>query len=127
LIFQETKLKTIDNSGAKKVQCIKVLNKKNIGYPGDILVTTIKYAVSKKFRSKRKSLRNGEIHKVLLAYTKKGVYRKTGLFLCAPDNKVIILRKENPTLPFANRIKVPIFYECRKASAKIFLIAPDIF
>jgi len=80
LIFQETKLKTIDNSGAKEVQCIKVLNKENIGYPGDVLVVTIKYAIPKKFRSKRKNLKHGEIHKVLLAYTKKGIYRKTGLF-----------------------------------------------
>jgi len=58
MIVKETKLPVIDNSGAKQVLCITVLTNetgpKHVGYANSILITTIKRAVAKKFRSKKK-------------------------------------------------------------------------
>jgi len=58
----------IDNSGAKVAQSICVLGQKKIGYPGSIIVTTLKKAIPKKFKKKKKLLRRGEIHKILLVF-----------------------------------------------------------
>jgi large subunit ribosomal protein L14 len=126
LIFKESLLHIADNSGAKRVLCIKVLNKP-IGYPGVILISAIKYAIPKKFRNKKKVIKKGEIHKVLLASTKRFIFRKTGYFLKGPLNLGIILRKDNLSLPFGNRIKHPLFLNIRKVSSRIASIAPNIY
>jgi len=54
MIFKESIISIIDNSGCKRVQCIKVLGQDATGYPGSILVVTIKKAIPKKFRKKKK-------------------------------------------------------------------------
>jgi len=126
MIFKETKLRVADNSGAKKVLCIKVLSPK--GVPGALLITTIKRAVPKKSRSKKKNLKKGEIHKALLVSTKKGLYRKSGLFITARENFVIILRKEHGALvPYGNRILRSLYQEVRKFSSRIAMMAPHLY
>jgi large subunit ribosomal protein L14 len=131
MIFKETRLSVIDNSGAKQVLCIKVLTNetgsKHVGYANSILITTIKHAVAKKFRSKKKNLCHGEIYKVLLAVTMYKKQRKTGQYLTGPRNGCILLRTENPYLPFGNRIKKSISYENRKYSSRIVIMAPDVY
>jgi large subunit ribosomal protein L14 len=124
MILKGTQLRLYDNSGAKKVKAILVPH--NVGKPGSILVVTIKFAIAKKFRSKKKNLKKGEIHKVLLVSTSKGVKRLTGTYLNGPANACIMLRKENISLPYANRIKRPLFREIRK-STKIAALAPNLF
>jgi ribosomal protein L14 len=103
MIFQETKLPVIDNSGAKIVLCIRVIRTdigpKNIGYTSSVIVVTIKHAVSKKFRSKKKNLHAGEIHKAIVAISMFSKYRKTGQYIIGPLNGCVILRQENPRLP----------------------------
>jgi len=126
LIQKETSLACIDNSGAKRVLCIKVL-RNNYGYPGAVLVTTIKKVVTRRFRTKKKTLKKGEIHKVLLAFTKFGVTRKIGYHVKAASNAIIMLRKENITLPYANRLKLGIFFEARNLSSKIVTLSPNVF
>lgn len=126
MIQKETGIPCIDNSGAKRVKCIKVL--RNLyGYPGDILVVTIKRVVTRRFRSKKKMLKKGEIHKVLLAFSKFGVRRKVGSFVKAAANAIIMLRKENFTLPYANRLKFGIFFEARNLSTKIVILSPNVY
>jgi len=78
MVFKETSLAISDNSGARRVLCIKVL-KGNVGYPGAILVGVIKRAVTKKFRTGKRALKKGEIHKLLLVSARKERGRKTGL------------------------------------------------
>jgi large subunit ribosomal protein L14 len=124
MILKGTHLRLYDNSGAKDVKTILVPN--NVAKPGAILVVTIKFAVAKKFRSKKKNLKKGEIHKVLLVSTTKEITRLTGTYLTGPANACIMLRKENLSLPYANRIKRPLFREIRN-STKIASLAPNLF
>jgi large subunit ribosomal protein L14 len=126
MIQKETGLSCIDNSGAKRVKCIKVLRNK-YGYPGNILVVSIKRVVTRRFRSKKKMLKKGEIHKVLFAFSRYGVKRKVGNFLKAAANAIIMLRKENFTLPYANRLKFGIFFEARSLSTKVVILSPNVY
>jgi len=126
MIFKETSIGFGDNSGAKRALCIKVLSKP-IGYPGAILIVTLKHAVPKKFRSKKKNLKKGEIHRVLLASVSKSLYRKSGYYLAGPCNYAIMLRKDNISLPFGNRIKRPLFLDVRHSSSRIGIIAPNLY
>jgi len=54
MLFKESVINIIDNSGAKKILCIKVINKP-IAYPGAIIIGSIKQAIPKKFRNKKKN------------------------------------------------------------------------
>jgi len=81
----------------------------------------------KSFVTKKKIIKKGEIHKVLVGSVKKVIYRKSGYFIKGPFNLGIILRKDNSSLPFGNRIKLALFSDVRKASSRIALIAPNIY
>jgi large subunit ribosomal protein L14 len=126
MVFKETRLGVADNSGARSALCIKVLNKP-IGYPGALLIVTLKHTVPKKFRSKKKNLKRGEIHRVLLGSVASPVYRKSGYYLSGPCNYIIVLRKDNIYLPFGNRITRPLFKDVRRASIRIATIAPNLY
>lgn len=127
MIFKESKVTVIDNSGAKRAQCICVLGQAKIATPGNVLVTTIKRAIPKKFKKKKKVIKRGEIHKVLLCFTRKLIARLTGHFITGPFNAVIVLRKENISLPFANRVKMPVYFDVRKVSSKLLTMAPNFY
>jgi ribosomal protein L14 len=126
MIFKESCFGFADNSGARKALCIKVV-RKPIGYPGALLIVTLKKAVPKKFRSKKKHLKKGEIHRVLLGSVSKSLYRKSGYYSAGPCNYAIMLRKDNIYLPFGNRIKKPLFLDVRNSSLRIATIAPNLF
>jgi len=53
--------------------------------------------------------------------------RRTGQYITGPCNGCILLRAENPYLPFGNRIKKSISYETRKYSSRIVIMAPDVY
>jgi len=127
LIFKESLLSLIDNSGVKSALCICVLNHNRVATPGTVLVTTIKVAIPKKFKKKKKQIRKGEIHKLLLCTSRKNVYRRMGHHLSGPANTAVVLRKDNISLPFANRIKNSIFFETRDISSKLLIMATNIF
>jgi len=129
MIFKETKLSIIDNSGAKEVlviRCLRTSSARAPGYPGDRFVTTIKIAIPKKTKTKKKILKRGEIHKVLLVSCRKNLYRQVGHRIAGIANTAVILKKDNPSLPFGNRLKGPIFHEARHGFAKILFLAPNI-
>jgi len=130
MIFKESILRVLDNSGAKRVLCIRVLRGNpahGVGFPGARCVTTIKYAVPKKFRTKKKNLRKGEIHKVLLISSRRTRMRKVGHRVGGIGNYVIMLRRENPILPFANRLRGPIFRGVRTdVYSKITMMAANL-
>jgi len=124
MVFKETKLTVVDNSGARKVLCIKVL-RGSVGYPGAILVGVIKKAITKKFRSARRLLKKGEIHKLLLVSVRKELFRKTGTYISGPANLVVLLHKGLE--PLGTRIKMPLLKEVRKTSSKIAMMAPNLY
>lgn len=130
MIFKETRVPILDNSGVKEALCIRVLGgnpKHNAAFVGDIVVCTIKRVVPKKFKKKRKVLKKGDIQRVLLATTRKGIIRITGHKLRSVLNAVILLRKENPTMPFGNRLKCSVWREIRNTFTKIMIMANNLY
>jgi len=80
MIQQQTKLKTLDNSGAKLVKCIKVLGgfKRTTARLGDIIVVSV---INLRNKSKVSSkVKKGEVYKALIVHAKKKSKRKTGQF-----------------------------------------------
>jgi len=127
MIFKESVLKSVDNSGVKKVKCIKVLGKYPFANPGSILVVSIKHVILKKTKKKKKKIiKKGEIFKALVVRTKYGVFRKIGENIKAETNAVIILKKESKFLPYANRIKGPVFREIRRRHSKVLVLAANV-
>lgn len=124
MIFQESCLPVIDNSGAKRILCIKVLGNTR-GIPGSLLITTIKRAVHKKVK-KKKIIKKGEIHRALLVSCRKGLARKTGHHIRGHINGALILRRDNISLPFGNRIRCPIFRDIRSSFSKIIVMCPNL-
>jgi large subunit ribosomal protein L14 len=102
MIQTQTLLKTIDNSGAKSVQCIKTLGgfKRKYAYIGDTVITTIK-----KLRSKNKQqskVKKGEIFSAIIIRTKFKQLRKDGSFLFFNENTCVLIDKQKR--PIATRI-----------------------
>ncbi len=91
MIQQETMLNVADNSGAKKVQCIKVLGgtKRRYARVGDIIVVTVKVAQPHSLVSK------SEVLKAVIVRQKKEIKRHTGVCVRFDDNAVVILDKES--------------------------------
>ena len=94
MIQMQTKLKTLDNSGARFVQCIKTLNgfNRTYGYSGDFIITSVK-----ELRLIRK-VKIGEIHLGLISRTKKEFVFKDGSLSKFNTNSIIILNKKKRVL-----------------------------
>lgn len=127
MIIKESFVGVVDNSGAKRAQCICVLGHSKVAKAGALIVTSIKKAVPKRFKKKKKVIKRGEVHRLLLCTTKFGESRLTGHFVRGPFNTAVVLRKDNITLPFANRIKSPVFFRVRAASDKVTSMAPNVY
>jgi len=108
MIQTKTKLKVSDNSGAKIVESIKIFSKSkyNNAKIGDIIVVSIKKAISKK------KIKKGQVMYALIIRTKKNILRKDGTNIKFNDNAVILVN--NALTPIGTRIFGPILYELRK-------------
>jgi large subunit ribosomal protein L14 len=126
LIFKESLLRIIDNSGAKRVLCIKVL-RHPIAKPTHTVIVTVKSLFRSTRKDDKKSIKKGHLYQALLCFTKVGPKRMNGYSLRAPFNAAIILRKDKSKVPFANRVKFPVPFELRDVCSKVLLLAPDIF
>ena len=98
MIQASTILEVADNSGARKIQCIKVLggSKRRSASIGDIIVVSIRKVVP------NKKIRPGEVHKALVVYTKKNNRRTNGSRVRLGRNAVVLLNAKK--LPQATRI-----------------------
>ena len=107
MIYPESKLLVGDNSGAKRVKCIKVLksSRRSGGKPIDIAIVSIR----KVKRSKR--LIKGNICKGVLVRLKKNVQRDTGSSIKFSVNSIILIDAKN--VPLGSRVFGPIFKEIR--------------
>ena len=109
MVQNRTVLKVIDNSGAKYVRCLKVLNKKKVGYLGDLLVVSVlslRRGRGRKIRVKRKELCLG-----LIASIKYNKSRLGGIYVRSKLNSVILLNRQKK--PIGNRVFGLVFKELR--------------
>ena len=121
MIQQYTRLNVADNTGAKKVMCIKVLGgtRRRYGGVGDIIVVSIKSAVP------GGSVKKGEVSKAVVVRTKKEVGRIDGSYVRFDDNAVVLINDQNE--PKGTRIFGPVARELReKQFMKIVSLAPEV-
>ena len=121
MIIAETKLNVADNSGAKLVQCIKVLggSKRRSASIGDIIVISVKEAIP------NGKVKKGEVTRAVVVRTKKGVSRQDGSTIRFDKNSAVLLTKEGE--PIGTRIFGPVTRELRlKKFTKIISLAPEV-
>ena len=121
MIQMQSNLDVADNSGARRVQCIKVLggSKRKTASVGDIIVVSIKEAIP---RGKEKK---GEVHRAVIVRTRKEVYRADGSAIRFDKNAAVLITKQNE--PIGTRIFGPVVRELRaKKFMKIVSLAPEV-
>ena len=121
MIQMQTKINVADNSGARKVQCIKVLggSKKRSATIGDIVVVSVKDAIPKG------KVKKGDVFKALIVRTKKDFSRVDGSVIRFDKNAVVLLDKQGD--PVGTRIFGPVTRELRnKKFMKIISLAPEV-
>tara|TARA_B100000809_G_C14913120_1_gene450578 strand:- start:345 stop:713 length:369 start_codon:yes stop_codon:yes gene_type:complete len=121
MIIAETKLNVADNSGAKLVQCIKVLggSKRRSASIGDVIVISVKEAIP------NGKVKKGEVTRAVVVRTKKGVSRQDGSTIRFDKNSAVLLTKEGE--PIGTRIFGPVTRELRlKKFTKIISLAPEV-
>lgn len=121
MIQPETRLKVADNSGAKVIQCIRVLggSVKKSANIGDVIVASVKTATPGGVVKKK------DVVKAVVVRTTKGVRRPDGSFIKFDDNAAVII--DNQKQPKGTRIFGPIARELReKDYMKIISLAPEV-
>ena len=120
MIQQESKLDVADNSGAKKVLCIRVLggSKRRYASIGDLIVVSVKEATPG-------GIKKGTISKAVVVRTKKEIRRKDGSYIRFDDNAVVLLNEAEE--PRGSRIFGPVARELRdKDFMRIISLAPEV-
>lgn len=123
MIQVQTYLKVADNSGAKEVQCIKVLGGTGRRYAGvgDIIVVTVKSATP------HAGIKKSDVVKAVVVRTKKEIRRVDGSYLRFDDNACVIINDKEKKDPKGSRIFGPVAREIRHAGfAKIASLAPEV-
>ena len=121
MIQMQSNLFVADNSGAKKIQCIKVLggSKRRFASIGDIIVVSIKDAIP------RAKVKKGEVFKAVIVRTSKEFTRNDGSTIRFDKNAAVLLDKQEE--PVATRIFGPVTRELRtKKFMKIISLAPEV-
>ncbi len=121
MIQEYTKLNVADNSGAQKVQCIRLLggSKKKYGYVGDIIVVSVKSAIP------GGTVKKGEVSKAVIVRTKKEMRRPDGSYIRFDENAAVLIDNQNE--PKGTRIFGPVARELRdKQFMKIVSLAPEV-
>jgi len=121
MIQMQTKLDVADNSGAKVVQCIKVLggSKRRTASVGDIVVVSVKEAIP------RGRVKKGEVLKAVIVRTKKEIRRQDGSAIRFDSNAVVLINPQGE--PIGTRIFGPVTRELRnKNLMKIVSLAPEV-
>ena len=121
MIQIQTELSVADNTGAKRVECIKVLggSKRRYASVGDIIVISVKDAIPKG------KVKKGAVHKAVVVRTRKEARRPDGSYIRFDDNACVLL---NPTGEMrGTRIFGPVSRELRdKQYMKIVSLAPEV-
>jgi large subunit ribosomal protein L14 len=121
MIQMQTNLKVADNSGARRVQCIKVLggSKRRTASVGDIIVVSVKDAIP------RGRVKKGEVRRAVIVRTAKEIRRPDGTAIRFDDNAAVLI--SNNKEPVGTRIFGPVTRELRsKDFMKIISLAPEV-
>ncbi|MGK0257802.1 MAG: large subunit ribosomal protein L14 [Candidatus Azotimanducaceae bacterium] len=121
MIQTESMLEVADNSGARRVQCIKVLggSKRRYANIGDIIKVTIKEAIP------RGRVKKGQVMNAVVVRTRKGVRRPDGSLIKFDHNAAVLLNPQNQ--PVGTRIFGPVTRELRTENfMRIVSLAPEV-
>jgi len=121
MVQQETNLVVADNSGAKKIRCIKVLggSKRRYASVGDMIVVAVKAAIP------GSGVKKGEVSRAVVVRTKKEIRRNDGSYIRFDENAAVLLNPQNE--PRGTRIFGPVARELRdKKFMKIISLAPEV-
>ncbi|WP_439815709.1 50S ribosomal protein L14 [Zavarzinia sp. CC-PAN008] len=121
MIQMQTNLEVADNSGARRVQCIKVLggSKRKTADVGDIIVVSVKEAIP------RGRVKKGDVHRAVIVRTAKEIRRADGSAIRFDRNAAVLINKQNE--PIGTRIFGPVTRELRaKNHMKIISLAPEV-
>ncbi len=121
MIQAETNLGVADNSGARRIQCIKVLGGagRRYAWVGDVIVVSVKEAIP------RGRVKKGDIHRAVIVRTAKEIRRADGTAIRFDSNAAVLVDRENE--PIGTRIFGPVTRELRaKRFMKIISLAPEV-
>jgi large subunit ribosomal protein L14 len=121
MIQPESTLEVADNSGARKVACIRVLGGSRRKYAsiGDIIVVSVKEAIP------NARVKRGEVRRAVVVRTKKGLPRSDGSYIRFDDNAAVLLDTQKE--PVGTRIFGPVARELRgRKFMKIISLAPEV-
>ena len=121
MIQMQTNLDVADNSGARRVMCIKVLGGAGRRYAsvGDVIVVSVKEAIP------RGRVKKGDVLRAIVVRTAQGIKRKDGSMIRFDKSAAVIVNKQNE--PIGTRIFGPVTRELRaKKFMKIISLAPEV-
>jgi len=121
MIQMQTMLEVADNSGAKKLSCIKVLGGTRRRYAslGDVIIVSVKEAIP------NSKVKKGEVMRAVIVRTVKEVRRVDGSYIKFDDNSAVLINPQND--PVGTRIFGPVARELRaKKFMKIISLAPEV-
>jgi len=121
MVQTTTNLDVADNSGAKRIMCIRVLGgtKRKYASLGDIIIVSIKEAIA------NSKVKKGEVARAVIVRTKKEVSRQDGSYIRFDSNSAVLVDKDNE--PIGTRIFGPVARELRaKRFMKIISLAPEV-
>ncbi len=121
MIQMQTNLDVADNSGARRVMCIKVLggSKRKYASIGDVIVVSVKDAIP------RGRVKKGDVHQAVIVRTAKELHRQDGTSIRFDTNAAVLINKQGE--PIGTRIFGPVTRELRgKKFMKIVSLAPEV-
>ncbi len=121
MIQMQTRLVAADNSGAKELQCIKVLggSKRRYAYLGDVIIVSVKEAIP------NSKVKKGSVMRAVIVRTAKEIKRADGTYIRFDDNSAVLINNVNE--PVGTRIFGPVARELRaKNFMKIISLAPEV-
>ena len=121
MVQTTTTLDVADNSGAKRIMCIRVLGGTRRKYAslGDVIVVSVKEAMA------NSKVKKGEVARAVIVRTKKEVSRQDGSYIRFDSNSAVLVDKDNE--PIGTRIFGPVARELRaKRFMKIISLAPEV-
>jgi large subunit ribosomal protein L14 len=121
MIQMQSNLEVADNSGARRVMCVKVLggSKRKTAGIGDVIVVSIKEAIP------RGKVKKGDVHRAVIVRTSKEIRRVDGTAIRFDTNAAVLINKQNE--PIGTRIFGPVTRELRaKNFMKIISLAPEV-
>jgi len=120
MIYPQTMLTVADNTGAKKIMCIRVLGEnKKYAKIGDIIIGVVKESLP------NMPVKRSDVIRAIVVRTKKSIRRQDGMYIRFDDNAAVIVNMENN--PRGTRVFGPVAREIRdKNYSKIVSLAPEV-